>query len=337
MNFWKELKKPIVGLAPMDGITDPAMRFITKKYGNPDVIYTEFVSAEGLARKAKALFNDLRFDESERPIVAQLFGIDPESFREAAKIVVDLGFDGVDINMGCPAKNVIGRGGGASLIKNYPLAREIVLAVKEGVDGRIPVSVKTRVGYNEVDFDWIKRLAELDIAVIAVHGRTFRQGYGGRADWEVLGKMAKIVKESGKIFLGNGDVKKIKNQKSKIKDSNRVGPRYATQNTDFRIMVGDNWIDLPENIDGVLIGQAAMGNPWVFNVAQDVEMKEKVGVAIEHSIKFGELNQGNNFCPMRKHLAWYFRGFSEAASLRRALVMTNSSEEVIGLLSDSFG
>jgi tRNA-dihydrouridine synthase B len=310
MNFWQKIERPIVGLSPMDGITDPAMRFITKKYGNPDVIYTEFVSAEGLARGAKPLFNDLRFDESERPIVAQLFGIDPESFRDAAKIVVDLGFDGVDINMGCPAKNVTGRGGGASLIKNYPLAREIILAVKEGVDGRIPVSVKTRVGYNEVDFDWIDRLSELDLEAIIVHGRTFRQGYSGFANWEVLGKMAEIVKKKNKIFLGNGDV-------VSREDGNKRADDYG--------------------VDGVLIGQKALGNPWVFNVAQGVEMEEKVKVAIEHCKKFDELNPGKLFVPMRKHLAWYFRGFNEAASLRRFLVLTNSSEEVRLILEEFCG
>lgn len=314
MNFWQKLNKPIVGLSPMDGVTDPAMRYITKKYGNPDVIYTEFVSAEGLARKAKPLFDDLRFDESERPIVAQLFGIDPESFREAAKIVVDLGFNGVDINMGCPAKSVVGRGGGACLIKNYPLVSEIVLAVKEAVDGRIPVSVKTRVGYNEADYDWIDRLSELNLEAIIVHGRTFRQGYSGFANWDVLGKMAEIVRKKNKIFLGNGDVVSREDGNKKVND-------YG--------------------VDGVLIGQKALGNPWVFNVAQDVGMEERVRVAVEHCKKFEELNAGKSvltsrqaFVPMRKHLVWYFRGFGNAASLRRALVMTNSSEEVEDLLCE---
>jgi len=314
-GFWNDLGKPIVGLSPMDGITDPAMRFITKKYGNPDVIYTEFVSAEGLSRKAKPLFNELKFDGSERPIVAQLFGIDPKAFQEAAKIIVELGFDGVDINMGCPAKSVIGRGGGASLIKNYSLAKEIIKAVNDGVQGKIPVSVKTRIGYDEVDFNWIKRLSELDLAAIVVHGRTFQQGYGGRADWKVLAKMAEIVRGNGIMFLGNGDV-------TSREEANKKANEFG--------------------VEGVLIGQAARGDPWVFKMGVvDVDIKERIMVATDHARKFEELNSGRDlpagrqgFLPMRKHLAWYFRGFSGAVELRKKLVLANSSEEARSILED---
>jgi tRNA-dihydrouridine synthase B len=276
-------------------------------------------------RKAKPLFNDLKFDKSERPIVAQLFGIDPDAFREAAKIIFDLGFDGVDINMGCPAKNVVGRGGGASLIKNYSLTKEIVEAVKDGVEEKIPISVKTRIGYEKIDFDWIKRLAELDLAVIAVHGRTFRQGYGGQADWETLGKMAEIVRLSGSLFLGNGDIER------------------RISNDEFLISNGKR-IKIRGKFDGVLIGQAARGNPWVFKIRENevkVSFKEKMKVAIEHARKFEELNSGKSmptgrqaFVPMRKHLAWYCRDFPAAAELRRKLVLTNSSEEARLILED---
>src|SRR3989344_7862531 len=162
-NFWKLLKKPIIGLAPMDGVTDAAMRFIVNKYGNPDVMFTEFTNVEGIRHAVKTnkwspehrLARNFKYDESQRPIVAQIFGKDPESFRVAAKLMVELGFDGVDINMGCPAKNVSEHGSGAALIGQPDLAGEIIKAVQQGVSEsasqreigtEIPVSVKTRIG-----------------------------------------------------------------------------------------------------------------------------------------------------------------------------------------------
>src|SRR3990167_2352502 len=167
-GFWGKLKKPIIGLAPMDGVTDAPMRFITAKYGKPDVIFTEFVSADGVKHGAKRLLRDFKFDEIERPVVAQLFGGDSEAFYEVTKLIVKMGFDGVDINMGCPARKVAGRGEGAGLIKDPDLAAKIIAAVKKGVDGKIPVSVKTRIGYDKADPSWWSFLASKDLAAVTV-------------------------------------------------------------------------------------------------------------------------------------------------------------------------
>src|SRR3989338_11286748 len=213
-GFWDKLSRPIVGLAPMDGVTDAPMRFITAKYGRPSVIYTEFVNVEGITRNDK-LLRDLKYDEIERPIVAQIFGGNPQAYYEAAKLIVSLGFDGIDINMGCPAKKVAKRGEGAGLIKDHKLAGEIINAVKEGVEEsriknqelrRIPVSVKTRLGYDEPDPKWWEFLASQELAVVAIHGRTYKQMYTGRADWEMIGKMATLINQSGTLVLGNGDI-----------------------------------------------------------------------------------------------------------------------------------
>ena len=139
-GFWGKLARPIVGLSPMDGVTDAPMRFISKKYGQPDVIYTEFVSVEGLWRIHKRgettskIWRDLRFDPSEKPVVAQLFGSDPDSFYEATKIVAKMGFDGIDINMGCPSPGLEKRGGGAGLMRDFGLAHRVIEAVRKGVD-----------------------------------------------------------------------------------------------------------------------------------------------------------------------------------------------------------
>ena len=237
-GFWGKLKKPIIGLAPMDGVTDAPMRFITAKYGKPDVIFTEFVSADGIKHGAKRLLRDFKFDEIERPVVAQLFGGDPEAFFEVAKLIIKMGFDGVDINMGCPARKVAGRGEGAGLIKDPDLAARIIAAVKKGVDGKIPVSVKTRIGYDQADQGWWQFLASQDLAAVTMHGRTFKQLYQGKADWEVIARAATLIKQSGTIFLGNGDVESIPDAHEKIE-------KYG--------------------VDGVLIGRAVQGNPWVFS------------------------------------------------------------------------
>jgi nifR3 family TIM-barrel protein len=248
-NFWKGLKKPIIGLAPMDGVTDAAMRFIVKKYGNPDVMFTEFTNVEGIRHAVKTnkwspehrLARNFKYDESQRPIVAQIFGKDPESFRVAAKLMVELGFDGVDINMGCPAKNVSEHGSGAALIGQPELAGEIIKATLEGVGGKIPVSVKTRTGVTEpVTLKWIEHLLQFDLAAITLHGRTLKQMYQGLADWEEIGKAAKLIKESKKeiIFLGNGDIQSC--QQAAVSCQ-----QYG--------------------VDGVLMGRAAMGTPWIFD------------------------------------------------------------------------
>ena len=328
-----------MGLAPMDGVTDAPMRYITAKYGRPDVMFTEFVSADGLKRvtggnklslaSRNSLLRHLRFDESERPVVAQLFGGEPESFFEVAKLIVKMGFDGVDINMGCPAKKVAGRGEGAGLIKNHELAGEIIAAVKKGVEGKIPVSVKTRIGFEKADPEWWKFLATQDLAAVTIHGRTFKQLYQGEADWEAIGEAGTLIKQSGAVFLGSGD---ISSRQQAVVSCQKYGG------------------------DGALIGRGAMGNPWVFQQegthchsgldpesicidsrfpsrgglsrGNDICVKERLRVAVEHAWKFEEVFPNDRFFIMRKHLSWYARGFDGAADLRQKLVLCNSADEV---------
>src|SRR3989344_245108 len=185
MNFWQQISQPIIGLSPMDGVSDHPFRHIQKKYGHPMVVYTEFASVEGICRGAVPLLKDFLYDETQRPIIGQIYGTTPKFFRQTAVLLCELGFDGIDINMGCPAKNVAHSGAGAALIKNPDLAQEIIRQTKAGVadwlqgsiasdlpditgeivaavqakhdalpaayqEKRIvPVSVKTRVGYDQ--------------------------------------------------------------------------------------------------------------------------------------------------------------------------------------------
>jgi len=328
-GFWAKIKKPIFGLAPMDGVTDAPFRFMVAKYGKPDVMFTEFVSAEGLCSGAEVLLDDLKYSDIEKSIVAQIFGVDVEAFYKAAPLLCELGFSGIDINMGCPDKNVAKRGGGAALIKNPKLAKKIILRTKEGVrdwkEGKkledfglpesiikkahlkknikrimVPVSVKTRIGYDkELVKDWVKHLLELEPANISIHGRTLKQMYSGKADWEAIRRAAEIIKKTDTLILGNGDIKNVKEAKEKIE-------KYG--------------------LDGVLVGRATFGNPWFFS-GKNLSTKERLEAALEHVEYFERTFPDKKFYNIKKHLAWYSQGFKNAKELRIELMRAENASD----------
>ncbi|MBI2463511.1 tRNA-dihydrouridine synthase family protein [Candidatus Peregrinibacteria bacterium] len=211
-GFWKQLAKPFFVLAPMADVTDSAFRQIIAKYGKPDAFFTEFVSTDGLCSIGrKNVMMDLYFTESERPIVAQIWGRNPEHFYTSALLLQELGFDGIDINMGCPDANVCKQGGGAALLKEPELAQTIIRETKRGA-GKLPVSVKTRMGYNvDILEDWIPKLLETEPALITVHGRTKKEMSDVPAHWDRIGRAAEIVRSRGSktLILGNGDVQTL--------------------------------------------------------------------------------------------------------------------------------
>lgn len=333
-GFWGNLEKPIIGLAPMDGATDASFRYMICKYGKPSVVITEFTNVEGLARGNVRGLVSFLYSAIERPVVAQIFGIEPDSYYKAAVMLCALGFDGIDINMGCPVNKVATKGSGAALIKTPELAKKIVRMTQEGVkdwaDGislkkagvlpemiveiekmneersfprkLIPVSVKTRIGYSEiVAEEWVKHLLEAEPANISMHGRTLKQLYRGEADWEVLARVAKVVHESGLgiSFLGNGDVKSMNDAREKI-------AKYK--------------------VDGVLVGRAVLGNPWFFS-GREPSLKERFIATIEHAKYFSKLNH-LSFFNIRKHLGWYCKGFEGAKDLRVKLMQAESFYDV---------
>ncbi|MBN2096299.1 tRNA-dihydrouridine synthase [Candidatus Peregrinibacteria bacterium] len=338
-NFWTKLDKPILGLSPMDGVTDAAFRYMTAKTSQPDVIYTEFVNVEGLTRGAVSMLDHFIYNKIERPVVAQIYGIETESFYKVALMCCYLGFDGIDINMGCPANKVARRNSGAGLIRVPEQAKKIIRTVKQAVQdwadgitlkkadirpkiintlqkmypltesgirqsrqkGPLPISVKTRTGIDKVVAEeWVKELLSESPALITLHGRTLKQLYSGEANWELIGKIAKIVKKTDTLFLGNGDVQSVEDARQKCET-------YGT--------------------DGVLVGRATCGNPWFFS-GQEPTMKERFKTAVDHARCFEELSMKHAFFAMRKHLAWYCRGFDGARELRKELMQTNSSADV---------
>jgi nifR3 family TIM-barrel protein len=362
MNFWQSIDKPIIGLSPMDGVTDASFRFITAKHGGADVTLTEFVNVETAFFAPHTLLKDLSYAEIERPVVAQIYGHTPEMFYKVAHIVCELGFDGLDINMGCPAKKVAAKGSGAALIRTPDLARSIIQTVGRGIkdwcEGQplralnidpdliqnitisnrlrvdsenpprrrpIPVSVKTRLGYDHVVVeDWMQTLLEEKLAAISLHGRTLAQKYNGDADWGAIGRAVQVAKHSGTLILGNGDLKDMHDVYRRVRET---------------------------GVDGVLLGRSTQGNPWIFRAKDDVKralrspgsvglhpapvtLEERFRVLLEHARHFENYGGSSCFVGMRKHLAWYCRTSPRASELRAAMVRLNSFAEVVKCLGN---
>jgi len=304
-NFWQKLNKPIFLLAPMADVTDAPFRRIIAKYGKPDVMYTEFVSADGLFLGGKdALIKDLAFTNEERPIVAQFFTSKPELMKKAAELARELGFDGIDINMGCPDRSIEKQGAGANLMKNPELASELINSAKEGA-GELPVSVKTRVGYSKYELDkWLPTLLSAKPSAIIIHARTRKQLSKVSADWSFVKKAVEIRDKVNPnvLIIGNGDVTDIKDAKEKASET---------------------------GADGVMLGRAIFGNPWLFDENKDSVSKEmKLKVLVEHTKLFEEIAPHKNFLIMKKHYKAYVNGWDGAKELRIKLMQAGSASEV---------
>ncbi len=329
----------------MDGITDEPFRLVQTQISKPDVTFTEFVSAEGISRGGVKLYDQLMFSQIERPIVGQLFGKDPESFYKSAIILSHLGFDGIDINMGCPARTVIDNGSGAALIGTPDLAVEIIKAVKDGIkdysNGKIKItdiglnqktlaiidrnlkysgilnhasslytptlSVKTRLGINSPIVDtWLPILLSQKLDFISLHARTLKQGYAGVADWDYIKIAVDMAQGSGTKIWGNGDLQ-----------SRSQALQYIEK----------------YKIDGALIGRACMGNPWVFSDHQ-ATARERFDTMLLHAQISTQLFPQRRFDPLRKHFLLYASGLPNASQLRSKLVRLSSIEQLQSIESD---
>ncbi len=345
-NFWQELKdskKTFFVLAPMYDVTDAAFRQMFVKYGRPDVFFTEFVSADGLASEAgcEKLKRELYFEENEHPIVAQIFGSNPETIKTAVKLIKELGFDGVDINMGCPDRAVEKQGAGSALIKNPKRAQEIILAAKEAArstnsgQGDMPVSVKTRLGYNKIDLDWIKNILETKPSALTVHLRTRKEMSKEDAHWEEAKLLGELGREYDVPIICNGDV-------TSVEQGIELAKKYK--------------------IDGIMIGRGAFGKPWLFGgsavrnatssepevVFRTVEpdLPTRLKIMLKHSRLFEKLyllgptndqlfhGHTKNFAVMRKHFKAYVTGFKGALALRAKLMETQNADEVEKIITN---
>jgi len=361
MSFWSTLSRPIMGLSPMDGVTDATFRRVIALHGRPDVTFTEFTHVHDVCRGPEFLLNTLAYSECERPVVAQLYGKDPALFYQATHAACELGFDGIDINMGCPSKNVASSGSGAGLIRTPDVAHAImqatsraihdwangqtleqvgfkpariaaIQAMNVGRQGAVPVqrrllplSVKTRLGYDSVIVeDWVSHLIQEKPVAITLHGRTLQQMYRGEADWSAIARAVQLVKGTGILLLGNGDVQSLDEVVSRVQ---------STQ------------------VDGVLVGRAVLGAPWFFHAKeqartlakadvsgvgikdQPMELAARFALMLDHARQFQAICGPGQFHRMRKHLGWYCRGFPHAAALRGQMFRVSSAEDVEAMIA----
>ncbi len=306
----------------MVDVTDTAFRQIIAKHsrhgkdgGGPDLFWTEFISADGLAslEGRKKLLPLLQFLKKEKPILAQIFGSQPKNIKIACELISTLGFDGIDINMGCPDKSVMKQGSGAAMMKNPKLAREIICAAKEGAP-KLPISIKTRIGFNEIEYKtWLPELLKENISALSIHLRTKKEMSDVPAHWELAKDIIKTVRDINNNIpiIANGDVLSIEDGKKKAIES---------------------------GFDGIMIGRGIFGNPWLFDSERKIlpTREEKIKALIEHIKLFEKYMKGiRHFAVMKKHFKAYIGGFDEAKELRIKLMETNSEKEAIKILKTS--
>lgn len=321
-SFWNKLSKPFFVQAPMADVTDCVFRKIIADRGKPDVLMTEFVSADGLAHPAarERLMIDLAYSEGERPVVAQIFSSKPENMKAAAALARELGFDGVDINMGCPVRTINKQLAGAEMIRDPKLAQEVIAAAKEGA-GELPVSVKSRIGYSKIDeFEgWMQTLLETKPAAITMHLRTKKELSKVPAHWELAHLMQEFRSDSDTLIIANGDVTGLADAKEKAKQA---------------------------GLDGVMIGRAIYGNPWLYSgkSKDEISWTERLDTMLEHTKEFervfiadpksNDINPYKGFAIMRKFYGAYVAGHPRAKQFKMALMETRSAAEVEDVIKE---
>ncbi|MDR0421107.1 MAG: tRNA dihydrouridine synthase DusB [Prevotellaceae bacterium] len=310
-----ELGDKPVFLAPMEDVTDPSFRYICKYFG-ADMMYTEFIAADGLIRDASKSIAKLDIFDYERPVGIQIYGHEISSMTEAAKLAEHANPDVIDINFGCPVRKIAARGAGSGMMqfpdKMVEMTRMIVDSVK------IPVTVKTRLGWDEnskIIVELAERLQDVGISAITVHGRTRSQLYKGEADWTLIGE----IKKNQRMYIpviGNGDIDSPQKAKKMFDD-------YG--------------------VDAIMIGRATYGQPWIFRnikhylqtgeLLAEPTVAERVEIAKKHFVKSIEVKgERVGVLEMRRHLNCYFKGLPDFKETRLKLVTTNEPEKVIELL-----
>lgn len=303
-------------LAPMEDVSDPPFRALCNKYG-ADVMYTEFISSEGLIRYADKSVQKLDIFDYERPIGIQIFGAELESMKRATEIVEQADPDIIDINYGCPVKKVVNKNAGAGILRDVPKMVELTRAIVNSTDK--PVTVKTRLGWDDNTkyiVEVAERLQDVGIKAISIHGRTRKQMYKGEADWTLIGEVKNNPRMHIPVF-GNGD---INSPEKAVAMKNRYG------------------------VDGVMIGRASIGYPWIFREIKHYmatgehhaqpTVAERVEACREHLIRSLEWKGPKlGVVEMRRHYNNYFRGFPNIKPYRTALVTEDDPEQVLAMLN----
>lgn len=321
-----QLPRPFFVLAPLDDVTDTVFRQIVASCAPPDLFFTEFVNVDGLMSPGRPkLLKKLRFTSIETPLIAQIWGLNPANFETVASQIADgslahelglpeaINFAGVDLNMGCPEKSVVHNGACSALIKNPELAVEIIQAVKRGLDGRLPLSVKTRIGFNEVDMSWFETLLAQNLQMLTVHGRTRKEMSKVPAHWDVIGQVRELRDKLAPdtLIVGNGDV------------LNREQGRTLCEEY---------------QLDGIMIGRGIFHDPYVFaeNSPWESQTREQRIELYRRQVQLFADTWKNNERPvptLNKFCKIYINGFDGAKELREHLMSAKSTEELLGILS----
>lgn len=313
-SFWDDLPTPFTILAPMEGVTDTVFRQIILKLGRPDVFFTEFVSSDGImSRGREKVAQSFKYLKNEQPIVAQIWGINPKNFFDTATYCKELGFAGIDINMGCPIEAVIKRGACSGLMHNPKLAAEIIQATQEG--SNLPVSVKTRIGFDKIDVDeWLGFLLEQDLAALSVHLRTVAELSKFDAHWEY---MPEIVKLRNKIapktkIIGNGDISS-----------------YAEIQEKFKLY----------GCEGFMVGRGIFSNPWIFNKNFDlssVSAKQRLDLYLDHIDLFKKTwKSEKDFGSLKKFSKTWINNFPDSSILRDKVNLAQNLDEMVEIINSS--
>lgn len=312
-NFWRELPRPFFILAPMEDVTDIVFRHVVSEAARPDVFFTEFTNTESFCHPEgiHSVRGRLTFSEDEQPMVAHIWGDKPEHFREMSIGMAEMGFKGIDLNMGCPVANVASKGKGSGLILRPETAAEIIQASKAG---GLPVSVKTRLGYYDIDEwkDWLKHVFEQDIANLSIHLRTRKEMSKVDAHWELIAAIKQMRDEIAPdtLLTINGD---IPDRKTGLELAEKYG------------------------IDGVMIGRGIFHNPYAFEKEpREHTSKELLGLLRLHLSLFDKYSKEESrlFKPLRRFFKIYVRGIRGASELRHQLMQTNTTDEARALLDD---
>ena len=298
-------------LSPMDDITDMPFRSLCKPYGG-DMLITEFIAADGIIREADKSRKKMTFSENERPIAVQIFGHDESSLLQSLEFVEAVSPDFIDINWGCPVKKVAGRGAGSGILKDIPKMITITDAIVK--KSKLPVTVKTRIGYEETNkpiVEVAERLQDVGVQALSIHGRTKTQMYKGDADWTLIGKVKENPRMTIPIF-GNGD---ITSAEIALEKKNRYG------------------------VDGILIGRGAIGNPWIFEQTKrliaglpqrEIPIAERVEVCKKHLLAAIDWKgERTAVMEMRKHYGGYFKGIPDFKQFRIPLVTYSTLDELL--------
>lgn len=316
VNIYERIKRRegyISALAPMEGVTDSVFRQILCEIGRPDLFFTEFLNVEGFcSRGREKVVHRLDFTKREKPVIVQLWGNTPEDYVETLKYVKKLKPDGIDINIGCSVRDVLSSGRCSALIKEKDLVKEIVEAVKDA-SGSLPVSVKTRLGYDEVDVEgWIGFLLGLNLDLITVHGRISKEGYSTPSRWDKIADCVALRDEISPdtLIIGNGDIKSLKQ-----------GEEYVEK----------------FGVDGFMVARGIMNNPWLFSgrKRKEIPHEEKKEVLLKHLKLFDKTWEGTKpFNSQKKYIKAYISGFDGASELRKELMGTTTTEEVVKILDN---